>query len=93
MHVIVTPDVKHKKVFPEVLLTDLKNNKSLRDHSVTSKLPDNKQTGMSKSCAGKRPPCHLCKSTKDTCTFKVNTLMSYIKLTMIIIVIQKWLFI
>ena len=26
--------------------------------------------GKSKSCGGKRPPCHLCENMKDRCTFK-----------------------
>ena len=25
---------------------------------------------MSKPCGGKRPPCHLCKNMKNTCSFK-----------------------
>ena len=65
-----TPNVKHKKVFPDVSLIDFKNNKCLRDHLVRSQLPDIEETGMFKPCGGKRPPCHLCKSMKVKCTFK-----------------------
>lgn len=42
---------------------------SLRDLLVRSQLQDIKEIGMSKPCRGKRPPCHLYKSMKDTCTF------------------------
>ena len=70
IHVILAPDDRHKEVFPDVPLTDFKNNKSLRDHLVRSQLPDIEETGMSKPCGGKRSPCHLCKNMKNTCTFK-----------------------
>ena len=70
MHVILAPDDRHKEVFPDVPLIGFKNNKSLRDHLVRSQLPDIEETGKSEPCGGKRPPCHLCKNMKNTCTFK-----------------------
>ena len=70
MHVILAPNGKHKEVFLDVLLIGFKNDKILRDHLVRSQLPDIEETGMSKSCGTKRPPCHLCKNMKNTCTFK-----------------------
>ena len=70
MNAILAPDDRHKEVFPDVPFIGFKNNKSLRDHLVRSQLPDIEETGMSKPCGGKRPPCHLCKNMKSTCTFK-----------------------
>ena len=70
MHVILAPDDRHSEVFPDVSLIGFKNSKSLRDHLVRSRLSDTEETGMSKLCGGKRPPCHLCKNMKNKCTFK-----------------------
>ena len=72
MHAILAPDDRHKKVYPDVPLISFKNNKSLRDHLVRSQIPDIEEIRMSKPCGRKRPPCHLCKSMKDTCTFKIK---------------------
>ena len=69
MHVILAPHNKHEKVFPDVPLNGFKN-KSLRDNLVRSKLLDIEKISISKPCGGKKPRCHLCKSMKDTCTFK-----------------------
>ena len=70
LHVILASDDGHKKVFPDVPMTDFKNIKNLKAHLVRSQLPDLDEVGRSKSCGEKRPPCHLCENMKDTCTFK-----------------------
>ena len=56
---ILAPDDRYKKVFPDLLLIGL-------DHLVRSQLPDIEEISRSKACVGKKPPCHLCKSMKDT---------------------------
>ena len=66
---ILASDDGHKKVFPDVPMIRFKN-KNLKAHLVRSQLPDLDEVGRSKPCGGKRPPCHLCENTKDTCTFK-----------------------
>ena len=70
LHVILVSDDGHKKIFPYVSLVGFKNNKSFKAHLVRSQLPDLDEVGRSKSCGGKRPPCHLCENIRDTCTFK-----------------------
>ena len=70
LHVILTSDYEHKKVFPDVPMIGFKNNKNLKGHLARSQLPDLDEVGRSKPCGGKRPPCHLCENMKDTCTFK-----------------------
>ena len=51
-------------------LTGFKNNKSLKAHLVRSQLPELEEVGRSKPCGRKRPPCHLFKNIKHTCTFQ-----------------------
>ena len=70
LHVILAPDDGHKKVFPDVPLIGLKNNKKLKADLVRLQLPDLDEVGRPKPCGEKGPPCHLCESIKDTCTFK-----------------------
>ena len=70
LHVILASDDGHKKVFPDVPMIGFKINKNLKTHLVRSQLPDLDEVGRSKPCGGKRPPCHLRKNMKNTCTFK-----------------------
>ena len=39
LHLLLTPDQAHKKVFSEVPIIGLKNAKSLKDHFVRAVLP------------------------------------------------------
>lgn len=72
MHVILAPKDRHKKAYPDVPLIRFRNGKSLKDHLVRSQIPDIEEIGMSKPCGGKGPFCHLCRSMKDTRTFKIK---------------------
>ena len=82
-----------KRVSPNIPLIDFQNDESLKDDWVRSQLLDIEEKGRSKPCEGKRP-CHLCKSMADTWTCKSKHFdMKCNKLTAIIIVIQKWLFV
>ena len=58
------------KVFPEVPIIGFKNNKNLKSQLVTDALPDINEIGRCDPCGGKRPPCQLCSSIKNTSTFK-----------------------
>ena len=40
LHVILACDEAHKKVFPEISIIGLKNNKNLKSHLVRAALPD-----------------------------------------------------
>ena len=66
---MLAQDEAHKKVFDEVPMIGFRNNKSLKVHLVRAVLPRINEVGSSKSCGGKRSPCHLCKNFKSTSTF------------------------
>ena len=52
LHLLLTPDQAHKKVFSEVPITGFKNAKSLMDHFVIAVLPQLDREGRSKPCEG-----------------------------------------
>ena len=70
LHVILTCDEAHKKVFPEVPIIGVKNNKNLKSHLVRAAFPDINEVGRCEPCGGKKPPCQLCSNMKNTSTFK-----------------------
>ena len=71
LYVILACDEDHKRrAFPEVPIIDFKNNKKLKSHLLRAALPDFNEVGRSEPCGGKRPPCQLCSSMKNTSTFK-----------------------
>ena len=100
LHVVLTSDDGHKKVFPDIPMIGFKNNKDLKGHLARSQLPDLDEVGRSKPCGGKRPPCDLCENMKDTCTFKskhldeiykINKKYSYnSKMTVYLIKCNMW---
>ena len=70
LHVILTCDENHKKVFPEVPIIGFKNIKNLKSHLVRAALRDINEVGRCEPCEGKRPPCQLCSNMKKPSTFK-----------------------
>ena len=74
IHMILAPDGRYKKVFHDLPLIGLKKNKKFQGPfgkvAVTRYWRDIaeilKRYRRSKACVGKKPPCHLCKSMKDT---------------------------
>ena len=70
LHVILSSDDGHKKVYPDVPMIGFKINKNLKAHLVRSQLPDLDEVGRSKPCGGKRPPSHFCENMKNACNFK-----------------------
>ena len=93
LHVILVSDDGHKKAFPDILMIGFKINKNVKAHLVRSQLPNLDQVGRSKPCGGKRPPCHLCKNMKDTCTFKSKHLNEVYKINKKYNCNSKWQFI
>ena len=67
---ILACDETHKKVFPELPIIGFRNNKNLKSHLVRTVLPDINEVGRYQPCSGKRPPCQLSSSMKNTSTFK-----------------------
>ena len=70
LHVILSCDEDHKKVFPEVSIIGFKKNKNLKSNLVRAALSDINEVGRCQPCGGKRPPCQLCSNMKNTSTFK-----------------------
>ena len=70
LHLLVTPDQGHKKVFSEVPNIGFKNAKSLKDHLVRAVLPKLDREDRSKPCEGANRSCEICESVKDTTKFK-----------------------
>ena len=88
LHVILTCDEDHKKVFPEVPIIGFKSNKNLKSHLVRAALPDINEVGSCESCGGKRPLCQLCSNMKSTSTFE-SIQTKFIKKRSILTVILK----
>ena len=71
LHLLLTPDQVHKRVFSEVPIIRYKNTKSLKDHLVRTVLPQLDRKGRSKKlCEGPNRSCVVCDSVKDTAKFK-----------------------
>ena len=71
LHILITPDKEHKKLFQEIPIVGFRNGKSLKDYLVRAKLPNVEITGRSESC-GKRN-CQVCDFICDTDTFSTKT--------------------
>ena len=73
LHLLLTPDQAHKRVFSEVLIIGFKNAKTLKYHLVRAVLPQLDREGRSKPCEGANRSCEVCESVKDTTKFKSET--------------------
>ena len=49
LHILLTPDQEHTKVFQDIPVVGFCNGKSLKDHLVKAKLPGVEITGRSES--------------------------------------------
>ena len=72
IHILLTPDKEHKKVFENVPIVGLRKGKSIKDFLVRAKVPPpQKPKGGCTSCSGKR--CQICNVIKTTDNFQVIT--------------------
>ena len=72
IHILLTPDKEHKKVFENVPIVGFRKGKSIKDFLVRAKVPPpEKPKGGCTSCAGKR--CQICNVIKTTDNFQVIT--------------------
>ena len=72
IHILLTPDKEHKKVFENVPIVGFRKGKSIKDFLVIAKVPPpQKSKGRCTSCAGKR--CQICNVIKATDNFQVIT--------------------
>ena len=71
MHILLTPDKGHKKVFQDIPFVRFRNAKSLKDHFVRAKLSNAEITGRSESCGNGN--CQVCDFICDRDTFSTIT--------------------
>ena len=67
LHILLTPDQEHKKVFQDIPVVGFRNGKSLKDHLVRVKLPNVEIAGRSESCG--KGNCQVCDYICDTDAF------------------------
>ena len=67
LHLLLAPDKKHTKVFPNAPVVGFRNGKSLKDYLVRALLPRTNKTVRCESCGKKT--CLVCNSIRTTATF------------------------
>ena len=67
LHLLLTPDQKHKKVFQDIPVVVFRKGKILKDHLIRAKLPNVEITGRSESWG--KGNCQVCDFICDTNTF------------------------
>lgn len=70
IHLLLTPNKEHQKVFPRPPIVGFRRGKSLKDYLVRAKVPEIKpvECGSSCRCNGKR--CKVCFYIKETDSFQ-----------------------
>ena len=58
LHILLTPNKEHKKVFPDVPVVGFRNGKSLKDYLVRAKLSKLEESGRCEPCA--KQTCLVC---------------------------------
>ena len=95
LHLLLTPDQAHKKVFSEVSITGFENPKSLKDNLVRAVLPQLDREGRSKPCDGANHSCEVSESVKDATIFKRQSqkkLLTFLKALWIVIPTVRYIF-
>ena len=67
LHILLTPNKEHKKVFPDVPVVGFRNGKSLKDYLVRAKLSKLEESGKCEPCGKKS--CLVCDSLSTSTTF------------------------
>ena len=72
IHLLLTPDKTHQKVFKEIPIVGFRRGKSLKDILVRAKVPPLK---VKQGCCGpcKKPRCQICNFIVETNTFTSTT--------------------
>ena len=77
LHILLTPNREHKKVFPDVPALGFWNGKSLKDYLVRAKLAKLDESGRCKPCGKKT--CLVCDSISTTITFTTEACLETLK--------------
>ena len=67
LHILLTLNKEHKKIFPNVPVVGFGNGKSLKDYVVTAKWPKLEESGICEPCGKKT--CLVCDSISTAATF------------------------
>ena len=78
LHILLTPNKEHKKVFPNVLVIGFRNGKSLKDFLVRATLPKINGSGRCEPCGKKT--CLVCDSISTATTFTTEACQETFKI-------------
>ena len=67
LHILLTPNKVHRKVFPNVPVVGFRNGKSLKDYLVRAKLSKLEESGKCEPCG--KNSCLVCDSISTSTTF------------------------
>ena len=77
LHILLTPNKEHKKVFPKVLVIGFRNGLSLKDFLVRATLPILNESGRCEPCGEKI--CLVCDSISTATTFTTKACQELLK--------------
>ena len=78
LHILLTPNKEHKKVFPNVLVIGFRNGKSLKDFLVRATLPKINASGRYEPC--RKKTCLVCDSISTVTTFTTEACQETFKI-------------
>ena len=78
LHILLTPNKKHKKVLPNVSVIGFRNGKSLKDFLVRATLLKLNESGRCELCGKKT--CLLCDSISTATTFTTEACQESFKI-------------
>ena len=78
LHILLTPNEEHKKVFPNVPVVEFRNGKSLKVFLIRVTLPKPNENGRCEPC-GKRS-CLVCDSISAATTFRTEACQETFKI-------------
>ena len=78
LHLLLTPNKEHRKVFPDVSVVGFQNGKSLKDYLVRAILSKHEESGRCEP-RGKKT-CLVCDSISTTTTFTTDTCQETFKI-------------
>ena len=78
LHILLTPNKEHKKVFPDVPVVGFRNGKSLKDYLVRAKLSKLEESGKCEPCGKKS--CLVCDSISTSTTFTTEACQETFKI-------------
>ena len=77
LHILLTPNKEHKKVFPDVPVVGFWNGKSLKDYLVRAKLSKFEKSGRCEPCGKKT--CLVCDFISTTTTLLQKHAKKFLK--------------